>query len=95
MYDCIVLESTNLPSGVTLAAVLEGCDEREVANILDNIPDIHSIQEADLEASGMYRLPPKQNFSHKEGSHSYYHSLIWPVLSAKLAFSCLCVFSIY
>lgn len=52
MYDCIVLESNNLPAGVTLAAVLEGCDEREVANILDNIPDIHNIQEADLEASG-------------------------------------------
>ena len=52
MYDCIVLESTNLPSGVTLAAVLEGCDEREVANILNNIPDIHNIQETDLEASG-------------------------------------------
>ena len=56
MYDCIVLESTNLPSGVTLAAVLEGCDEREVANILDNIPDIHNIQEADLEASGESRF---------------------------------------
>ena len=53
MYDCIVLESVNLPSGVTLAAVLEGCDEREVDNVLSHIPDPKNIRQEDLEASGM------------------------------------------
>ena len=52
MYDSIVLESTNLPAGVTLAAVLEGCDEREIASVLSHIPDLQNIQQEDLEASG-------------------------------------------
>lgn len=53
MYDCIVLESPNLPAGVTLAAVLDGCDEGEIATILHPIPDLNNIRQEDLEASGM------------------------------------------
>lgn len=52
MYDCIVLESCSLPSGVTLPAVLDGCDESELAEVLRHIPNPASITKEDLEATG-------------------------------------------
>lgn len=58
MYDCIVLESTNLPAGVTLPAILEGCDRKEVALILDAIPDTANVQTEDIEAAGDFLRSP-------------------------------------
>ena len=52
MYDCIVLESCSLPSGVTLPAILEGCDEEEVSEVLRHIPDPQRISKEDIEATG-------------------------------------------
>ena len=58
MYDCIVLESTNLPAGVTLPAILEGCDRKEVALILDAISDPANVHIEDIEAAGKFLILP-------------------------------------
>ena len=52
MYDCIVLEIPDLPAGVTLPAVLEGCDQAEVAEVLQPIPDKNNITKQDLQDTG-------------------------------------------
>ena len=57
MYDCVVLESTNLPSGVTLVAVLDGCDEKEVAAVLSNMIDFNNIQQEDIDIAGKLTSP--------------------------------------
>ncbi|KAK9814268.1 hypothetical protein WJX72_003136 [[Myrmecia] bisecta] len=38
MYDCIVQDSPLLPSGVTLPAVLEGCNHEDIEDILASLP---------------------------------------------------------
>lgn len=54
MYDQIVQESPTLPSGVNLATVLEGCGERDVAEVMQMIPnDQTQLSAASLAAAGM------------------------------------------
>lgn len=52
MYDCIVLESRTLPSGVTLANVLDGCHDEAIQDVLQNISDFNDISQEDVEVAG-------------------------------------------
>ena len=52
MYDSIVQESPLLPPGVNLAAVLEGCGEAEVAEVVQMLPSEGRVSAAALVAAG-------------------------------------------
>lgn len=52
-----MLESCNLPAGVTLPAVLAGCDPAEIKEVLKHIPDPARITEEDLAATGKQLAP--------------------------------------
>ena len=76
MYDCIVLESPDLPAGVTLPAVLEGCDQALVAEVLQPIPDTNNITKEDLQDTGdsallMLAHMPTANAATDSGMRSF------------------------
>lgn len=56
MYDCIVLESKTLPSGVTLSNVLDGCHEEAITEVLQNFSNVDAITQDDLEVAGKILL---------------------------------------
>ena len=52
MYDCIIQCSPLLPSGVTLAEVLEGSNANDVRDIVASLPDSGTISAAAMITAG-------------------------------------------
>ena len=52
MYDCIIQCSPLLPSGVTLAEVLEGSSANDVKDIVASLPDSGTISAAAMITAG-------------------------------------------
>ena len=53
MYDCIIQCSPLLPSGVTLAEVLEGSAASDVKDIVASLPDSGTISAAAMITAGL------------------------------------------
>ncbi len=53
MYDCIIQCSPLLPSGVTLAEVLEGSSASDVKDIVASLPDSGTISAAAMITAGL------------------------------------------
>ena len=53
MYDCIIQCSPLLPSGVTLAEVLEGSSASDVKDIVASLPDSGTISAAAMITAGV------------------------------------------
>lgn len=56
MYDCIIQCSPLLPSGVTLAEVLEGSSANDVKDIVASLPDSGTISAAAMITAGQSNL---------------------------------------
>ena len=54
MYDCIIQCSPLLPSGVTLAEVLEGSSAQDVKDIVASLPDSGTISAAAMITAGQH-----------------------------------------
>lgn len=53
MYDCIIQCNPLLPSGVTLAEVLEGSSAADVKDIVASLPDAGTISAAAMITAGL------------------------------------------